>query len=75
MHRRRLLTGLQETKHKDIASAEKISYNHQFTANLVRLKIQQVAAKPEQETERTDTQERIDEDRKFEYPLLRGSPC
>jgi len=60
---------LKESKSKSIAPEDKISYNDKFTANLYRLKIQQIATKAEQDPERKETQDRIEEDRKYEYPL------
>ena len=58
----------QENKTRDIEPTERIRYNEQFSANLVRLKIQQIAVKAEADPERKETQDRVEEDRKYEYP-------
>ena len=46
------------------------SVNDQFTSKLYRVKIQTVAAKGESEPERKETRNKVDEDRKHEYPFV-----
>ncbi|KAH9488998.1 Cullin-3B [Bulinus truncatus] len=64
----------KEPKNKDIESSHTFTVNDQFSSKLVRVKIQMVASnKGEAEPERRETRNKVDEDRKHEYPLI--SPC
>jgi len=56
----------QEPKTKEIEPTDEIIYNEKFTANLVRLKIQQLTSKADADGERTETHARIEEDRKHQ---------
>ena len=66
---RTVVARTQEGKSKDIDPAERLSFNAQFTASLVRLKIQQIAMRTEADPERKEMQSRVEESRKYEYPL------
>ena len=48
---------------------DQFAINDQFTSKLVRVKIQAVSAKGESEPERKETRQKVDDDRKHEYPL------
>ena len=47
---------------------DQFAVNDQFTSKLVRVKIQAVSAKGESEPERRETKQKVDDDRKHEYP-------
>ena len=47
---------------------DQFAINDQFTSKLVRVKIQAVSAKGETEPERKETRQKVDDDRKHEYP-------
>ena len=49
--------------------ADKFAVNDQFTSKLHRVKIQAVAARGESDPERKETRQRVDDDRKHEYPF------
>ena len=51
--------------------ADKFAVNDQFTSKLHRVKIQAVAARGESDPERKETRQKVDDDRKHEYPY----PC
>ena len=44
--------------------------NDQFTSKFTRVKIQALSAKGETEPERKETRQKVDDDRKHEYPHL-----
>ena len=44
--------------------------NDQFTSKLHRVKVQAVAARGETDPERKETRQKVDDDRKHEYPAL-----
>ncbi len=50
---------------------DEFAVNDQFTSKLVRVKIQAVSAKGESEPERKETRQKVDDDRKHEYPLIK----
>ena len=52
-----------------VGSADQFAINDQFTSKLVRVKIQAVSAKGETEPERKETRQKVDDDRKHEYPI------
>ena len=47
---------------------DQFAVNDQFTSKLVRVKIQAISAKGETEPERKETRQKVDDDRKHEYP-------
>ena len=49
---------------------DQFAVNDQFTSKLVRVKIQAISAKGETEPERKETRQKVDDDRKHEYPPL-----
>lgn len=49
-----------------LASTDRFAVNDSFTSKLFRVKIQTVSAKGESEPERTETRNKVDEDRKHE---------
>lgn len=57
---------LKESKSREIESTDEIIYNDKFSANLVRLKIQQLTSKADTDSERSETRDRIEEDRKHQ---------
>ena len=56
-------------------SADQFAVNDQFSSKLTRVKIQGVSAKGETDPERKETKQKIDDDRKHEYPLLPFATC
>ncbi|KAK7484868.1 hypothetical protein BaRGS_00023911 [Batillaria attramentaria] len=60
----------KEPKTKEIEASHMFTVNDQFTSKLIRVKIQMVASnKGEAEPERKETRNKVDEDRKHEYPF------
>lgn len=55
---------LKEPKGRDVHKTDKFSFNTNFQCNLARIKIAQVAARVENATERKETTEKIEEERK-----------
>ena len=49
---------------------DQFAVNDQFTSKLVRVKIQAISAKGETEPERKETRQKVDDDRKHEYPTF-----
>ena len=47
---------------------DQFAVNDQFTSKLTRVKVQGVSAKGESDPERKETKQKIDDDRKHEYP-------
>jgi len=56
----------KSTKSKEIHANDEFSFNSEFTCALARLKIQTIASKVENESERKHTQEQVDEERKHQ---------
>ena len=56
---------------------DKFAVNDQFTSKLHRVKVQAVASRGESDPERKETRQKVDDDRKHEYPsqLTRGVKC
>lgn len=52
-----------------LANGDQFAVNDQFTSKLVRVKIQAVSSKGESEPERKETRQKVDDDRKHEYPF------
>ena len=52
-----------------LAPADQFTVNDQFTSKLHRVKIQAVSTKGETDPERKETKQKVDDDRKHEYPL------
>ena len=50
--------------------ADKFAVNDQFTSKLHRVKVQAVASRGESDPERKETRQKVDDDRKHEYPSL-----
>ena len=50
--------------------ADKFAVNDQFTSKLHRVKVQAVAARGESDPERKETRQKVDDDRKHEYPYF-----
>ena len=50
--------------------ADKFAVNDQFTSKLHRVKIQAVASRGESDPERKETRQKVDDDRKHEYPIF-----
>ena len=48
--------------------ADKFAVNDQFTSKLHRVKVQAVASRGESDPERKETRQKVDDDRKHEYP-------
>ncbi|UYV65060.1 CUL3 [Cordylochernes scorpioides] len=63
---------IKNPKTKDIEPNHCFTVNDSFTSRLHRVKIQAVAAKGESEPERKETRNKVDEDRKHEYPFFLG---
>eukprot|EP00117_Sycon_ciliatum_P030153 scpid29936/ scgid23840/ Cullin-3 len=57
---------LKTPKSKEIGPKDQFSVNDAFTSKLIRVKIQTVAAKGDNEPERKETRQKVDEDRKHE---------
>lgn len=57
---------LKSSKGRDILDDDTFSFNAQFTCNLARIKIQAVASKVENDSERKNTQDKVDEERKHQ---------
>lgn len=51
-------------------STDQFAVNDQFTSKFHRVKIQGVSARGESDPERKETKQKIDDDRKHEYPFL-----
>ena len=51
-----------------LVGADQFAVNDQFTSKLTRVKVQNVSAKGESDPERKETKQKIDDDRKHEYP-------
>ena len=49
-------------------ATDQFAVNDQFTSKLHRVKIQAVAARGETDPERKETRQKVDDDRKHEYP-------
>lgn len=49
-------------------STDQFAVNDQFTSKFHRVKIQGVSARGESDPERKETKQKIDDDRKHEYP-------
>ena len=49
-------------------ATDQFAVNDQFTSKLTRVKVQGVSAKGESDPERKETKQKIDDDRKHEYP-------
>ena len=47
---------------------DKFAVNDQFTSKLHRVKVQAVASRGESDPERKETRQKVDDDRKHEYP-------
>ena len=47
---------------------DQFAVNDQFTSKLHRVKVQAVAARGESDPERKETRQKVDDDRKHEYP-------
>ena len=54
---------------------DRFAVNDQFTSKLHRVKVQAVASRGESDPERKETRQKVDDDRKHEYPsqLTRGA--
>ena len=50
-------------------STDQFAVNDQFTSKFHRVKIQGVSARGESDPERKETKQKIDDDRKHEYPF------
>lgn len=55
---------LKEPKGREVGTADRFSFNHGFQCNLARIKIAQVAARVESASERKETTEKVEEERK-----------
>ncbi|ESN98219.1 hypothetical protein HELRODRAFT_84693 [Helobdella robusta] len=66
----RVLT--KDPKTKEIEPNHSFTVNDQFTSKLFRVKIQAVTNKSDSEPERVETRNKVDEDRKHEYPFILG---
>lgn len=51
-------------------STDQFAVNDQFTSKFHRVKIQGVSARGESDPERKETKQKIDDDRKHEYPYF-----
>ncbi len=51
-------------------STDQFAVNDQFTSKFHRVKIQGVSARGESDPERKETKQKIDDDRKHEYPFV-----
>ena len=49
---------------------DQFAVNDQFTSKLFKVKVQAVSAKGESEPERKETRQKVDDDRKHEYPQI-----
>jgi len=58
----KLLT--KEPKGRDVSEEDSFSFNNKFTAKQIRFKVGTVAAVKENDTEKTQTRQKVDEDRK-----------
>ena len=57
------------------APADQFTVNDQFTSKLHRVKIQAVSTKGETDPERKETKQKVDDDRKHEYPPIILMSC
>jgi cullin 3 len=53
---------------KDFGMTDQFAVNDQFTSKLHRVKVQAVAARGESDPERKETRQKVNDDRKHEYP-------
>ena len=58
------------THHCPTVSTDQFAVNDQFTSKFHRVKIQGVSARGESDPERKETKQKIDDDRKHEYPFI-----
>lgn len=56
----------KSSKGRDVLDDDTFSFNASFTCNLARIKIQAVASKVENDSERKNTQDKVDEERKHQ---------
>ncbi|KAI8066220.1 Cullin [Gilbertella persicaria] len=56
----------KSSKGRDILPDDRFCFNHDFTSNMARIKIQTLASKIENEGERKQTQDKVDEERKHQ---------
>lgn len=63
-------------KSKEIEEEDVFSFNSKFTCKLFRVKVMTVA-REEDDEQRTDTRQKVDEDRKLQYPnfVMNVSAC
>jgi cullin 3 len=59
----------KEPNSKKVEDNDVFKYNAKFKSKLFRVKVMTVVQK-ESESERTETRQKVDEDRKHQYPLL-----
>ncbi|ESN98221.1 hypothetical protein HELRODRAFT_101759 [Helobdella robusta] len=64
----RVLT--KDPKTKEVEPNHSFTVNDQFTSKLFRVQIQAVTSKSDSEPERVATRNKVDEDRKYEYPFI-----
>ncbi|RCH98771.1 cullin-3 [Rhizopus azygosporus] len=57
---------IKSSKGRDVLDDDTFSFNAGFTCNLTRIKIQAVASKVENDSERKNTQDKVDEERKHQ---------
>ncbi|GAA5808944.1 hypothetical protein MFLAVUS_002344 [Mucor flavus] len=57
---------VKSTKGRDILPDDQFSFNNDFTSNMARIKIQALASKVETDSERKNTQDKVDEERKHQ---------
>jgi len=57
---------VKSSKGKDILADDSFSFNHDFTCNMARIKIQALASRVENDGERKNTQDKVDEERKHQ---------
>lgn len=58
------LCAAQEPKGREVADSDDFEFNEQFSAKQIRFKVQTIAAVKESDKEKTDTRQRVEEDRK-----------
>ncbi|GAN08649.1 cullin-domain-containing protein [Mucor ambiguus] len=57
---------VKSSKGRDILEDDSFSFNHNFSSNMARIKIQALASRVENDGERKNTQDKVDEERKHQ---------
>ena len=60
---------------RDVDPSDSFSFNTDFSSSMQRIKISTVSGKVENSSERKQTQDSVDEERKFQMEVSRHSSC